>query len=126
MPTHLVYESGECPVFHVAAVGRTNREEWLTTLHAIRRHPGFRQDAPLLLDVRRMESIPAPGRARNIADDLQLLIAHGSIAIVATEGTALYGVMRQVCAMSRDQAVTFATPEDALEWLQACYARRCA
>ena len=27
------------------------------------------------------------------------------IAIVAREGTALYGVVRQVCAMSRDQAV---------------------
>jgi hypothetical protein len=104
-------------VFRVSAVGRTDREEWLETLRAIRQHPEFTAQAPLLVDVRAMESLPAPGRARNIADDLQLLLAHGSIAIVANEGTALYGVMRQVCAMSRDQAVTFATPDEALDWL---------
>lgn len=91
--------------------------EWEKTMRAIACDARHRPGMPILFDDRGCTVLPPPGESRRVSDGWARLAPGSPVAIVATVGTAVYGVARQVSAQSNGQAEVFSEETEAEAWL---------
>ena len=101
-------------VVEVRVVGEWPRDEYLLACAEAAAIPDVRS---VLFDLREMTNVPAPGRGAILANEMPYLLPQRRVAFVVRPNTALYGVVRQITALTKDDLQLFDDRDSALRWL---------
>ena len=71
----------------------------------------------VVLDLREMTNLPAPGRGEALAEEMPGLLPGLRVAGLARADTAFYGVVRQIVTLTKGDFQLFEDRDAALAWV---------
>jgi hypothetical protein len=107
-----IHRVGE--VIEVRVVGEWTREDYL---RACAEAVAMPSTSGVVFDLREMTNVPAPGRGAILAHEVPVLLPKRPVAFVVRPDTALYGVVRQITALTKGDIQCFDDLEPAIAWL---------
>jgi hypothetical protein len=107
-----VHRSGDVVEIYVA--GDWPRDEYVRACAEAMAIPGC---TGILFDLRGMTNAPGPGRGAVLAAEVPALLPRRRVAFLAQPNTTLYGVLRQITAMTKGDLQLFTDEETARAWL---------
>ena len=99
--------------------GTGGLQAWRAAMAAILADPRIAADMPMLWDFRRLNSLVAPKECPRLAGMLAALAPNHRVAVI-TKRPAVFGVARQLKALTHGQVMAFDTDvSSAIRWLRS-------
>jgi hypothetical protein len=105
-------------MMYVRSGEHTTLAEWNELVAGLQREGAFAAGMPLILDMRAITTLPAPGQVLARSERISRLLGGRRVAMVTNPGGA-YGIARQIGMMTGNRLHPFEDLDEALRWLFA-------